>query len=171
MKSDDYMPGINKFMFAYIDEDIIPELLVIESDAHCDGVIVYTLIGDEVVELGEYGQRGEMEYLKNTGLVRGHFFNTSQGISYTCKIENDGDKELLRSTSCFSYRNGGYTEEVVTVRYEVKGTEVSEEKYKAAEAELYSGDDEWIWLRYDEAVYLEKEDLRETIELAIEKLQ
>lgn len=171
IKSNEYMPGINKFMFAYIDEDMVPELLIIESDGLSDGVIVHRLIGDEVVELGEYGQRGEMEYLKNTGLVRGHFFHMGEGISYTYKIENGGGKELLRSTCFFLDENDGYTEEAANGRYEIKGTEVSEEEYEAAEAELYPEDAEWIWLRYENAVYLEKDGLEETIELEIEKLQ
>ncbi len=171
IKSNDYMPGINKFMFAYIDEDMVPELLIIQSDGLSDGVIVHRLIGDEVVELGEYGQRGEMEYLKNTGLVRGHFFHMGQGISYTYKIENSGDKELLRSTYFFFDENGGCIEEAATGRYEVEGTEVSEEEYETAEAKLYQEDAEWIWLRYENAVYLVKDGLEETIESEIEKLQ
>lgn len=171
IKSNDYMPGINKFMFAYIDEDMVPELLIIQSDGLSDGVIVHRLIGDEVVELGEYGQRGELEYLKNTGLVRGHFFHMGQGISYTYKIENSGDKELLRSTCFFFDENGRYIEEAVSGRYEVEGTEVSEEEYETAEAKLYPEDAEWIWLRYENAVYLEEDGLEETIESEIAKLQ
>ena len=44
-----------RFSLAFVDDDDIPELLLMEDDCHAEGVKVFTYYQDQVVELGAFG--------------------------------------------------------------------------------------------------------------------
>ena len=58
-----------RFRLAYIDDDDTPELLLMKDNSHPAGVWVYTYKNGRVVEVGEFGSIGGMQYLEKRGMI------------------------------------------------------------------------------------------------------
>lgn len=52
-----------RFCLAFIDDNEIPELLIMDDYIHGEGVKVYTYFDNNIVEIGEYGFMGNMSYV------------------------------------------------------------------------------------------------------------
>ena len=58
-----------RFIFAYIDGDDTPELLVIDGSMHSSQVTVYTWYAGKVVKVGVYGEYGEFMYVSKANVI------------------------------------------------------------------------------------------------------
>lgn len=70
-----------RFGLAFIYEDDVPELLIFPDDCHAAGVKVYTYTWDRVVELGEFGSFGTMQYVKREGMIFSTFMEYGESYS------------------------------------------------------------------------------------------
>lgn len=154
------------FRLAYIDDDDIPELLLMRDYSHAAGVWVYTCENGRVVEVGEFGSFGNMQYLENEGMIFSGFYNMGEGFSVFCKLEN-GKAEKIRE---FHQVDGEAFMEPIESVYEIDGVTVSEEEYNAKYNELWS--DDFISIGYDDGVPIEDgTNIKEALAQEIENLE
>ena len=59
----------NHFELINIDDDNIPELAMTDGSDHPTGVHIYKIINGEIVELGEYGWFGTIEYIDHGNMI------------------------------------------------------------------------------------------------------
>lgn len=119
----DPVPG---FALLYLDDDEIPELLVLEGTSHACGALLYSF-QDEVIPIGVYGQYGVFTYYEKEGIVFDDYDTDSYAEFNVYRIE--GNQEILLQSYSEQYvflREG----EELQCTYQVDGKEVSGEQYR-----------------------------------------
>lgn len=140
-----------RFCLAYIDEDDVPELFIIEGDSHADGVTMYTYTDDKAVKVGGFSEYGGIDYAPKENL----FISTSSGMDmfqseyYRLNI---GNAELICSTTGV---NLGMEEST----YYIDDTIVSEDEYSAKGTEIVSSVSGLVELTYDLASEITEENI------------
>lgn len=156
-----------RFNLAFIDADDIPELLLMQTDGHVDGVEVYTYVQDQVTQLGEFGSYGEMEYVERQGLIFSYDSGMDNFYSDFCKL-TDGVVELtcsLHSWLVYSQEEECYENEF----YEIDGSSVTENVFQTKWQELYDNE-EYVSVGYEDGIPLRDVELLPTLAQAIENL-
>ena len=121
------------FTLIYLDNDDVPELVIMDDGWHLAGAEIYTYKQEETVYVGKYGQFGWTTYLEKEGII---FNPYSQGGSVSCGVHKiDGTKDTL--LQMFSWDPdlpaGGWDEwDECSYIYKVDDTVVSEEQYEEA---------------------------------------
>ena len=69
------------FALVHVDDDEIPELVIVHGDSHPDGAIFYTYNGSEIVALQGYGSFGVGYYEKGSGIMFGFYTGMGSSIS------------------------------------------------------------------------------------------
>ena len=118
------------FNLAYVDEDDIPELIIIDGLAHGHGGNVYTWYEGKVVYIGLYGQYGGFSYLDKENLI--HHAYDGAGVDYSgfYKIEDGSETELaFFSTRWSAYSDEESSTEEVSKTYYIDNEEVTEAEY------------------------------------------
>ena len=105
------------FRLAYIDDDDVPELLIMEDDFHGAGVRVCTYYHDELVEIGEFGSMGNMFYAERQGEINGGFTNFGESFCDYYVLDR-GKAEIIGSFHAYPDLN--YDDDSVTL-YEIDG--------------------------------------------------
>lgn len=151
------------FCLVYIDGDDIPELLVMKDDSHAAGVWVYTYYGGRMIEVGEFGSFGYMQYLEKEGRIFSAF--TGQGASYSdfLELEKGELKEICR-LFCYPEHDNPLED-----LYEIDDVTVSEAVFDAKWQELWS--DEYMLMGYKDAVFFTERNLRTLLAQEIERLK
>lgn len=152
--------GCAKFYLAFIDEDDIPELLLVENYCHAAGVKVYTCSNDEVVEIGEFGSAGNMLYVEKEGLILSCFIGQGESIASYYKMEN---KEAVLLCQLHSYPD---PVDWLTDLYEIDGVSVSKKEFKAKWREL-RGEYEFSLVGYDDGISLNEANLETSLQKLI----
>lgn len=91
-KKDKDGQGETRFALIYLDGDEIPELVILEGDAHMDAASVYTYEQGRAVLVGRYGQHGTMYYQEKEGIVLSDFDSAGEVLSSVYQI--DGTNEV-----------------------------------------------------------------------------
>ncbi|MDE5587515.1 MAG: C-type lectin domain-containing protein [Acetatifactor sp.] len=141
-----------KFDLVFIDIDNIPELAIIPSAAHASGVIICAYNGGNVVETGEFGSFGKCRFNFYENLIFSTYMGQGEEESFFYRLEGTESIELLALHSHPQYEGVHYVGE----RYEVDGTEVSEEVYKQV-CEEWNWEELNVW-GYDDAVFVNNID-------------
>lgn len=121
------------FTLIYLDNDDVPELVIMDDGWHLAGAKIYTYKQEETVYVGKYGQFGWTTYLEKEGII---FNPYSQGGSASCGVHKiDGTEDTLLQV--FSWGPdlpaGGWDEwDECSYTYKVDDTVVSEEQYDEA---------------------------------------
>lgn len=140
-----------RFCLAYIDEDDVPELFIIEGNSHADGVTMYTYTDDKAVKVGGFSEYGGIDYAPKENL----FISTSSGMdmfqSEYYRL-NTGNAELICSTTGV---NLGMEEST----YYIGDTVVSEDEYSAKGTEIVSSVSRLVELTYDLAFDITEENI------------
>lgn len=111
------------FRLVYIDDNDVPELLIMEDSSHAAGVRVYTYYQNKVVEVGEFGSTGNMFYAEKQGKIHSYFANFGEEL-FSYYVLDCGKAEEI---ACFhSYPDLEYDDYLVTL-YEIDGESVTEE--------------------------------------------
>lgn len=138
----------DRFSLLFIDDDDIPELLILQdNDSGTTGAKVYTYCEEQVTEVGEYGygHYGKMLCRERSGVVIDYFDGDGQDDGkhfYFYKIESGKSKEIGHLLS-----GGNYSEEDAeyTPFFEIDGVPVQRDIYEAKWNEL-SDNQEDIWM-------------------------
>ncbi|MDE7341737.1 MAG: hypothetical protein K2N80_14495 [Lachnospiraceae bacterium] len=135
-------------MLAFIDDDNIPELLLIEDCIHAAGVKVYTYdqkaVGQEaVIELGVFGSMGRMQYVERGGMICSGFSGMGECDSAFYQVK-DGEVKLV--CSLMSYQPPDGRPEI----YRIDGVSVTAEAHNKKWDELYEAG-EYVMIGYDDA--------------------
>lgn len=155
-----------RFRLAYIDDDDTPELLLMKDNSHPAGVWVYTYKNGRVVEAGEFGSIGGMQYLEKRGMIFSGFYNMGEGFSQFYMLK-DGTAEKICEFHDIDVE--AFTEPVEPL-YEIDGVSVSEEEYNAKYNELWN--DDFISIGYNDGVVVEDiKDLKRALAREIEDLE
>lgn len=155
-----------RFRLAYIDDDDTPELLLMKDNSHPAGVWVYTYKNGRVVEVGEFGSIGGMQYLEKRGMIFSGFYNMGEGFSQFYMLK-DGTAEKICEFHDIDIE--AFTEPVEPL-YEIDGVPVSEAEYDAKYNELWS--DDFISVGYNDGVVVEDiKDLKRALAREIEDLE
>lgn len=118
-----------KFDLVSIDDDTIPELAVIPSDSHADGVSLYVFQDGDTVGMGSFGSRGTFLFKPRGNLICSTFYNMGEGFASFCRIEGTESVELQVFHDCL-VENSGFRE--LGDLYEVDGIQVTGEEYQEA---------------------------------------
>lgn len=151
---------IPKFDLIYIDNDDIPELLILEDDCHAAGVKVYSYYDGEVVEIGDFGSFGKMQYVEKEGLIFSHFMGQGDASSDFLKME-DGKAELLFYLHSYPDCNDRLKD-----LYEIDNVSVSEEVFNEKWKELYE-DRDFIFIGYEDGIPINETNLKEALLLKV----
>lgn len=90
------------FHLVYIDDNDVPELLIMEDSSHLSGARVCTYYQNKVVEIGTFGSSGEMLYVEKQGKIFSYYDDYSvtlyeiAGESVTEKLYNEKLDEFHR---------------------------------------------------------------------------
>ncbi|MCH5343069.1 MAG: hypothetical protein J1E64_03445 [Acetatifactor sp.] len=147
-----------KFALLYVDEDEVPELAIIDSDAHASGVHICVYKEGEVTEVGEYGSFGKFQYVERGNLIRSSYMGQGElTYSYFCVI----DAMSIELQSFHVMPN--YSEDATRYweTYEVDGVEVSEAEYEEASGQWDT--EHMILFGWDDASYIKDKGLDELI--------
>lgn len=154
-----------RFRLAYIDDDDTPELLLMKDNSHPAGVWVYTYKNGRVVEVGEFGSIGGMQYLEKRGMIFSGFYNMGEGFSQFYMLK-DGTAEKICEFHDIDVE--AFTEPVEPL-YEIDNVPVSEAEYDAKYNELWN--DDFISIGYNDGVVVEDiKDLKRALAREIEDL-
>lgn len=77
------------FKLIYLDDDAIPELVIIEGNAHLFSVNVYTYEAGKTIFVGEYGQYGAMGYQEKKGIEEIEYTYSVDGKEVTKEQYNE----------------------------------------------------------------------------------
>lgn len=88
-----YLKGVDisdrNYSFFYLDEDDIPELALYgKGIAHNDLVNIYTLVEGDIRELGQYGQYGTVQYVKQEGIIYEEYDSADSFYTNVYKIQD-----------------------------------------------------------------------------------
>lgn len=147
---------IPKFDLVYIDDDEIPELLLLEDDCHAAGVWVYSYYDGNIVEIGHFGSFGKIKYVEKEGLIFDHYMGQGAASSTFLKME-DGQAELL-----FNLYSHPDPDDRLKNLYEIDDVSVSEEVFNAKWKELYE-DRDFILVGYEDGIPIDETDLKESL--------
>ncbi|MDE5597401.1 MAG: hypothetical protein K2J04_06175 [Lachnospiraceae bacterium] len=138
---------------AFIDDDNVPELLLIEDNSHPTGVKVYTYYQESVIELGEFGSFGSMQYVEKGGMIFSGWSGMGEGVSDFYRVE-DGEAKLLCSIRDYEPFDGS------PETYEIDGVSATEEENNEKWEELYYAY-EYTLIGYDDALAIEQPEVLE----------
>lgn len=151
-----------RFLFAYIDEDSVPELLLVEKpDYYGTSVSVYTYYRGNMRDLGNYGTIGEMHLIDKQGKIVSYL--TYMGMTYIRyhQISTGMNYKVCEFFSHMRYRLWG--EDVIPPQmiYEVNGVEVTQAEYEE-QYHLYQSDD-YRPVGYEDGVRIVPEQLKKSL--------
>lgn len=157
-----------RFGLAFIDEDDIPELLIFPDDCHAAGVRIYTYIDDSVVEVGEFGSFGKMQYVEGNGMIFDHYMGQGEAHTYFWRMEGG---EAIQVSHMHSWPDNSRYWETGEYRefYEIDGRSVTEEVYQSKWGELYDSQ-EYVLIGYEDGIPLNETELLPALAQAIENL-
>lgn len=156
--------GHARFNLVFIDDNEIPELLLMEDNSHANGVKVYTYNQEMVVELGEFGSSGWMQYVERGGMIFSHFMGFGESINNFFRIE-EGKAILI----CNMHSLPDYSSEDLTDFYEIDEISVEEEVYQAKWKELYE-DHEYVLIGHEDGIPIKETELKSLLSEAIDGL-
>ena len=139
-----------RFSLVFVDDNDIPELLLMEDDCHSKGVKVYTYYQDQVVELGAFGSFGLMQYVERAGLIFSHYMGYGESDNEFFEIK-EGQAVLICNMHSTPYRKNG----IDTSLYEIDGVAVNEKTYRARWKALYE-DQDYILIGYKDGTPVEE---------------
>lgn len=144
-----------RIALAFIDDDNVPELLLIEDNSHAAGVKVYSYDQESVIELGEFGSTGSMQYVERGGMVLGAFTGMGECDDNFFRVEGGEVKPVC---SLMSYQPPDGRPQV----YEIDGISVTEEVYHKKWEELYDTY-EYVVIGYDDALAIGESELADLL--------
>jgi len=152
------------FALIYLDGDDVPELVVMDGNAHLCDVFVYRFEEGRTVPVGTYGQYGTLFYREKEGIVFDSFDSFGDTYDYIYQIE--GSRETLLHS--LSERNLTEDGELLGTVYTVDGEEVSWEQYREIYEKWYEEDDRKV--DYNMCRKLADMDIRESLTEELENL-
>ncbi len=144
-----------RIMLALIDDDNVPELLLIEDYIHPAGVKVYTYYQESVVELGEFGSFGSMQYVERGGMIFSGYSGMGESYAGFFRME-DGEAKLVCSIRDYEPFDGS------PKTYEIDGVSATEEEHKKRWEELYDAY-EYILIRYEDAFAIQESKITDLL--------
>lgn len=145
----------SRMLLAFIDNDNVPELLLIEDNSHASGVKVYTYYQNSVIELGEFGSMGSMQYVEKGGMILSAFTGMGESDADFFQIENGEAKSVC---SMMGYQPSDESPK----SYEIDGVSVTEEAYLKKWQELYDID-EYAVIGYEDALTIRESEIVESL--------
>ena len=139
-----------RFSLAFVDNNDIPELLLMEDDCHAEGVKVFTYYQDQVVELGAFGSFGLMQYVERAGLIFSHYMGHGESDNDFFEIK-EGQAVLICNMHSTPHRKNG----IDTSLYEIDGVAVNEKTYRARWKALYE-DQDYVLIGYKDGTPVEE---------------
>lgn len=133
LKKGDSGPVESRFALVYVDDDEIPELVVIECDAHSDGGELYTYCNNEVTYLGTYGTWGYFGYAPGTGFIFSGWMG--QGF-YTTTVHQLSNGNVIDLYSLQRDESAYQIDKTNKIVYYINDNEVSQEEYEEKDLEL-----------------------------------
>lgn len=157
-----------RLSLVFIDEDDVPELLIFPDNSHAAGVEVYSYTRDRVVELGEFGSFGKMQYVERGGMIFDHFMGQGEAYTYFFRIEGGEARQVSYLHSWPD--NSRYLETGEYMEfYEIDERSVTEDVYQAKWEELYDSQ-EYVLIGYEDGIPLNETELLPALAQAIENL-
>lgn len=157
-----------RFRLVLIDEDAVPELLLFRNDCHAAGVNVYTYAKGEVVELGEFGSFGKMQYVERGGTIFDHFMGQGEAHTYFHRL-TDGEINVICHMHSWPEYSWKEQELIYAEYYEIDDKPTTEEIYEAKWEELYDSQS-YVLIGYEDGIALSEDNLLPALTQQIDSL-
>lgn len=146
--------------FAWIDDDSIPEMYIVEGDAHYQGVRIYTTDGVRRYGFGPISGNGSTAYWERSGALEDHYAATGEERIRFLILPTG--EVVLETKSVMDY-------DTDTVFCWVNGTEASEQEYWDALAEVAAPFEQHPrkYLSYQDGVEFNKNNYIEPVQKAL----
>lgn len=154
------------FTLIFLDGDEVPELVVMNGDAHLCDAFVYRFEEGGTVPVGSYGQYGTLFYREKEGIILDSYDSFGDGYDYVYQIEGN-QVTLLQSFSERAETSETEGEWLGSV-YMVDGKEVSWEQYQKVQNEWYEAD--YKEITYDRCRTLSETRIREELQEELENV-
>lgn len=154
--------GRARAMLAFIDDDTVPELLLIEDNIHASGVTVYACVQGTVTELGSFGSMGMMQYVERGGMILSPFTGMGEIDAAFYQVK-DGKAKQICAMRTYQPFDGN------SDLFEIDGVSVTETTYHKKWRELYDTDS-YVVTGYDDAFSLQEMEPAELLAKAVDGL-
>lgn len=152
------------FALIYLDGDDVPELVVMDGNAHLCDTFVYRFEEGSTVPVGTYGQYGTLFYREKEGIVFDSYDSFGETYDYIYQIEGSQEKLLQSLSERDLTEDGELTGNIFTV----DGEEVSWEQYREVYETWYGAEEQKV--EYDLCRKLADGDIREGLKKELENL-
>ncbi len=89
-RTEDFVGNLGvKYGCGYVDEDEIPELFVVQDNAHNATITLYAYRDGEVRKIGDFGSLGSGRYIPYRNILLDHYWGS--GADYTTFLRMEGD--------------------------------------------------------------------------------
>ena len=116
-----------RFALAFLDDDMIPELLIMPDNFHFAPVTVYTAPYNQAVNLGEFGTFGQMEYGYKSGMLLSGDY--AYGGRYVSLFQMN--RESVNAIDVFYHGPDEYFSENAIMEYIINNEQLSREEYQS----------------------------------------
>ncbi|MCM1119521.1 MAG: hypothetical protein NC543_09200 [bacterium] len=157
-----------RFRLVLIDGDAVPELLLFRNDCHAAGVNVCTYAQGEVVELGEFGSFGKMQYVEGDGMIFDHFMGQGEALTYFHQL-TDGEINVICRMHSWPEYLWKEQELIYAEYYEIDDKSTTEEIYEAKWEELYDSQS-YVLIGYEDGIALSEDNLLPALTQQIDSL-
>ena len=123
------------FNLAYINNDSIPELLVLDGTHHSAGVKVYTYVNGKVKYVGKFGEFETFEYQEKKGIIRSSWTGQGNYIKDYYKWNGSKLSTIMSSSATQEMSSNGN----IVCKYYINNKKVTRSKYKGSIAPYEKG--------------------------------
>lgn len=138
------------FRLVYIDDDEVPELLIMEDNFHGAGIKVCTYYQNRVVETGEFGSMGHFRYAAGCGMIHSSFTNFGEVYSDYYVLDQGEAKKIA---AFHAYPDLDYEDDSVML-YEVDNETVTKALYNEKWRE-FENDAVYYDMDYVDGIFVE----------------
>ena len=130
LENSDYISPQTRFQLADLNSDGVPELLVAVGCYHISSVEMFTIVENQVVDVGACGEFGMMAYEVDGNLLLSSYYAMGNSLNTLYALE-DGALVTLHSYNQYYTMTGDPNmSEEERYRFEVDGNSVSREQYR-----------------------------------------
>ena len=130
LENSDYISPQTRFQLADLNSDGMPELLVAVGCYHTSSVEIYTIVENQVVDVGACGEFGMMAYEVGGNLLLSSYYAMGNSLNTLYTLEEGALVTLHSYNQYYNMAGDPNLSEEERYRFEVDGNSVSREQYR-----------------------------------------
>lgn len=130
LENSDYISPQTRFQLADLNSDGVPELLVAVGGYHISSVEIFTIVENQVVDVGACGEFGMMAYEVGGNLLLSSNYAMGNSLNTLYALEDGALVTLHSYNQYYTMAGDPNMSEEERYRFEVDGNSVSKEQYR-----------------------------------------